>query len=917
MKPKMSSVFSRLAPLVLLLTVPSLAEAAGDVAAHRTEQDVKDSLKAALPFLEDKVASTIKDGASTPVAFHGEAQLRSMFHRYTSLVDSSYLFLARQGFVLGGEEPILKVGMVVTPGRNTVMWAKFGMSASYAGHNQYSFLNPQQSGDNVGHSYVIQHHNANKKVGVFEDMSAGIAIRTKPASFMLKMGAMNWNEASPLSIWKAQPRMFAWEYLPYEIEQPIAEYYKYNIAKGEKVGRAAWNKKPFQGIDFSITDIPGDFTGYFLYGAGDPYDRFERNSMDMAVDLAYEGDEGSIAGTGIGDAYRKHVFYRLSKKFSPELQVGFNNGYIITSTDIVNAGFKYDFIFNSKFDVGLYNSLWQVGNEKVQLKDKASYQKILEAGVDTAITVGEGYILDPKYFSIDARGTIGKVSYMADVGLSMVDTTFISIDNSSYPTGDTTYKNLHVKEDGTFSSIEGSNTYVEPGKIYRDSTTDALKNTDLALFLSMEYKSKVDVGVEFLYAGKNFYSPYSFVMPHDGFYASGSNLLGAGKFLGSEASPYSKNMFGTGITVKPHFPWYGHMKVKYGFNRQLSEGRDILFFPYRLNGASMVASFNDYYNKWGLGRLTENYYFLNSQGGYDVKDSLAKHPTNRIGDESYGTLKSGRTIQSPTSGGMRADAHVVTEGFVPYSNPMDAIFNIYSMSSLVTQERDLSEIWDDNTRSFVDRRQDIKGVRVEDEKGVQYYSMLDDTLEIRNADSTVISKEVVKTKSSTGFVPVSMKNSFNLAFDWALDIGKYIGYRNDLFLSLYYEVNGASKGFVPFAVNAESDDVFMMSHYLRSEPAIALTKEFYLLGLIGWERWMSDKAWVGEYEGEGTAKRLVGLKKSKIETTDLALGLGFDWDMMKRVSLHGRYKWSSHKDETLPDVRYDMHAIFLELKAYF
>ena len=41
-------------------------------------------------------------------------------------------------------------------------------------------------------------------------------------------------------------------------------------------------------------------------------------------------------------------------------------------------------------------------------------------------------------------------------------------------------------------------------------------------------------------------------MPVDAFYAFGSNLLGAGKFLErSEASPYSQNMAGINLTV-PH-----------------------------------------------------------------------------------------------------------------------------------------------------------------------------------------------------------------------------------------------------------------------------------------------------------------------------------------------------------------------------
>ncbi len=936
MKPKLSSVFSRLVPLALLVAIPTLGQPVGDLAAHRTEEEVTDSLKKALPFLEDKVASTIVNGASTPIAFHGEVQFRSYFHNYYNLADSSSLSLAEQGFKLGGDEPLIKLGMIITPNRNTVMYAKAGFSASYQGVNQKPFLNPSDSLED-GYSFAVTHHNANKSVGIMEDMSAGIAIRTAPASFQLQMGAMNWNEASPLSIWKAQPRMFAWEYLPYEVEAPIAEYYRDNIAKGEKTGRAAWNKKPFQGIDFKITDLPGDIKGYFMYGFGQPYDRYQRNAMDMAVDLGYAGDEGAMVETGIADSYRKHMFYRINKKFMPELTVGFNNGYIFTSSDITSAGFKYDYLFNNKFDIGLYNSVWKIGNEEITLNDKASFDAIIAgAGSESAISIGEGYWLEPKYYSVDFRGNIGsKFSYMADIGFSSVDTTFVQIQHSDQQT---------VLSDGTFSKyetekIEDGGSYVAPGKLtpgsiesIRNGNTwgngNAIAN-NAALFLEMTYHSKVNVTVDMMYAGNKFNSPYSFIADMDAFFARGSNLIGPAKFLGNEASPYTSNMFATGVTVKPEVPWYGHLKVKYGINSQLSAGRDVLFFPYRLNGSSVVASFNNYFSKWGLGKVTETYDFnYNQHFDNPADDGYANHAVSRIGDESYGSYigdnpasgdagKYGaRTILSPSSGGMRADAHSLYEGFVPYTDPTDVIFNHFAKSSLVQQDRDLSQIWNDTLRQFVDVRNNIKDIRIVDGSDTTYYSMNDNsnTLGIANAAKTDTVYSVVKTTSSTGFVPVSQKSSFNFAFDWALDLGKYVGYNNDLFLSMYYEVNGVTRSFKPLAFDSENEDVMMMSHYIRTEPAIAITPDFYVLGLFGWERWIAGTSWLQDLDDDGN---FVGFSKQEIKTTDIALGLGFDWDFAKRVGFHGRYKWFTHSDESISSARYNSHAIAFELKAYF
>jgi hypothetical protein len=385
--------------------------------------------------------------------------------------------------------------MIISPNRNATLWATVGLSASFQGVNTSSFLNPKtHSVDGDGElvedrkpgvwSYSFQHHNANRSTGVFEDLSAGMAIRTKPISFMLNMGAVNWNEASPLSVWKAQPKTFAWDYMPYEMEEPVLEYYKNNIAIGEQVGRSAWNKKSFQGINLALTNAPGDLQFYFMYGAGEPYDVYERNSLDMGVDLGYAGDEGGIVETGTGDTYRKTAFYRVAKRFSPAFTLGFNNGFINTSSDIVNAGFKYDYIFNSKFDVGLFNSSWNVNGEDLTIHDKASYDKVMTLDTGSvATTVGQGYWLNPVFFSMDARGNInGKFSYMADVGFSTVETTYVSISNNSYATP------LSIVQDTTgkhFSDLrldaDGEMNPVAPGSIHETWSTLSIRDVDHVL----------------------------------------------------------------------------------------------------------------------------------------------------------------------------------------------------------------------------------------------------------------------------------------------------------------------------------------------------------------------------------------------------------------------------------------------------
>ena len=910
MKPIKSSVFARLAPLILSISLPLLSQVpVGDLAAHRGDEEVLDSLSKAMPFLGDKVSSTIKNGASQPVAFHGTIQMRSLYTHSYNLADSSFLYLARQGFMLGGDEPVIKLGMIVSPNRNTVLWSTLGLSASYQGVNSNFFLKPNED----GYTYSFQHHNANRSFGVYEDLSAGMAIRTKPISFMLNMGAVNWTEFSPLSVYKAQAKNFAWWYYPYEMEEPISSFYKDNLITGELTGRSAWHKKSFQGINLSLMNAPGDIQFSFLYGSADPYDMYDRASLDMGVDLGYAGDEGGIVETGTGDPYRKSLYYRIAKRFNSALTVGFSNGYVRTNDDIVNAGFKYDYIFNSNFDVGLYNSSWNIGNETVNLDSKANYNKILSSSdTVTATTVGEGFWLDPTIFSVDFSGDIkGKFTYLADIGFTMVETTYVAIDNASYSTP--------LATDGTtFNTIANKDSVVEPGSIYSTRTSDPLKHSDIAFSLKGVYHSNVDVGLEVVYAGKNYYSPYSYVAPIDGFFAKGSNEYGESKFLGSETSPYTSNMLGTELFVKPNIPWYGHLKVKYGINTQPNSGRDIVFFPYRLNGASVVHGLNRYYNKWGIGKLTETYDFDHHQGGIDKKGSQAQHPIDRVGDESYGSYTGGddaRVILSPTSGGLRADANSLYEGFVPYGNNVTAmILNHFSKSSLVSQERNISEVWNDAERKFVDNRNvinatnDNNGVAIIEDGDTTYYKMSDSQMTTDKGDTVT-----VDTVSATGFVPTSKKSSFHAVFDWGLDISKYIPYDKDLILSLYYEFSGVNRGFKPMSFSTSDNDNMMISHYLYVQPAIAATKSLYFVGLFGLEKWLSGKSWIPVYDNNS----FVGFEKSKISTTDYALGFGFDWDFMKRVSLHGRYKWYTHTDDMLPEMRYNNNSIAFELKAFF
>jgi hypothetical protein len=164
-----------------------------------------------LDDLDARTRSTLLFGGSSPVSFSGEARVKFQDHYMRDFPLFMKEDRARMGVGYEGNESILRLGMVVRPNRSTVLWSKIGFQHTMPGN----FLNGNQPPGQDGFEPIQDRHDKMEITGnIHEDMSAGLAIRTVPASAWLRMGNVLWTEASPLTIWKAQPRTFAWEYLP-------------------------------------------------------------------------------------------------------------------------------------------------------------------------------------------------------------------------------------------------------------------------------------------------------------------------------------------------------------------------------------------------------------------------------------------------------------------------------------------------------------------------------------------------------------------------------------------------------------------------------------------------------------------------------------------------------------------------------
>jgi hypothetical protein len=772
--------------------------------ARAAEESAFDSETGAIPAedaLESKVRSTLLFGGSSPVSFSGEGRLRISqhdFYNYPSLLETDQTWTQANW---EGNESMLRLGMVVRANRNAVLWSKIGFQSTLPGN----YIGPGATNPGATHpdlpGYTREqnrHDKSDVAATIHEDMAAGLAIRTIPASFWVRMGNVIWTEASPLTIWKSQPRTFAWDYLPFEVEQPVSRYYEYNIAKGEKSGRAAWNKKPFNGIDFRSINLPLGLQASLMYGTFERYDNFEREFIDFSNDLAYAGDATEAKQQGIGDSYR-HMFHgRLAmEKVYRDIIVGLNAVAIVYDDDIANNA-----IWRKNFDMS---------SEKLRNARDSS------TNLNVPFYSGSGFYKEPKVLSVDAKGSLNdNLDFHIDIAGSRVDTTWRTFGADS-----TSFEDAQNRR-RVFAT---------------DRSVTAHSDIALAAFARLRSKYGVPVQADLAYIPKGFYSPFSFVSPQDAFFPVGSNMVGAGKFITrGEGSPYAQNMTGINLTVAPNVG-YGHFRVTYGQHFQPKVARDLLYFPYRLNGQDLNSAFQSSYNRWG-NNMVDN-------------SVLSGKYANRLGDESFHTKDYGGPM-GPEGGGLRSDYLSMFEGFVPYENQAQA---------------------DSNSNAFM--------------------------------STTTIT-------TASPYVPQHRKFAFNLELDGALDIGPAIGYAHDLFLSGYFSVNGVSSSLRP--ITMDEKDMMLWGTYVRVEPAIALADKFYVLGLGGYENWRSNMAYM---KIKNPANGEINVERAPIDYKDYALGIGFDWDFVSRVGLHGRYKWMKHTDEFFSANDWATYVSSAEIKMWF
>jgi hypothetical protein len=369
-------------------------------------------------------------------------------------------------------------------------------------------------------------------------------------------------------------------------------------------------------------------------------------------------------------------------------------------------------------------------------------------------------------------------------------------------------------------------------------------------------------------------------LPADVFFPYESNLVGVGKFAGADnGTPYVSNMVGSNLTTKLPVA-NGHAKINFGFHSQLEKGSDLIFLPWRLNGTAFNYSLNASSSRYDGATLTDAYMLGNPPlNGTDLKGTALRHGVNiparfrqvrRFGDEFYNAKNpSGDGSTDPVVDSMRWNPYAPQPGLAGgIRNDYLATFEAFGAYQL-----------------RADSAQRLKDL------------------------------DVILANRETGVLPQSKKATQNLSIDIAKDIARYWGGKNSIFLAFYGAMNSVTKSGAPFPTTSAGDDVLLSSYYLRFEPVVQITPKFYLIGLIGHERWKSDYGVASIDSVTGLNPDRVPINRNTsisvnenianpanwhaapIDYSDWSYGIGADIDLASRVGLHLRLQRFTHEDK--------------------
>lgn len=861
-----------------------------------------DTMEQNLDYLESSIRKSLKGGGSKPVSFSGEAVFRFIGTSYQEYP----IWMSDDNTESKNSIAGIRVAMVAAPHKNLRLWSKIAFNASLYGTNKPTSLSENSTapgvdsiGPNAYQTTPQTGHFDPKSAALFEDMCAGVTAAVGKATTTIKLGGALWTEASPLTVWKGQNRLFGWDYVPYELEQPSAQYYEYATTKGERVGRAAWNKKPFQGFQWESVDLPAKL--YFMLTLGN-YEGFQKWSPTAANTnntngLMYTDAAAGIRtinskGTGIGDLYRDATVARIAIG-----EIPLPGGQALPITAGLNfINFKLDDDYAKQFQYafdfgGLSNNydahpLQAWGVKRLLTKSDTIIQKagrpdslvhrVFQSFSDSVYK--SNFFVNFKTISFDARQNVpGKIGFLVDIGLNKTDTSYFKLQDSGATTSAELRRYHGVADSAT---IQNARKYEVIS--HKESGWTPAIYAQVSNLISGTYGNSfpLDVGIQSVFAPKNFYSGTSFIMPGDFFFPYEANLVGAGKFAGYDGgTPYVANMTGANLTLKYTKVRNGHLRMNVGYHTQLESGSNLLWIPWRLNGTAFKLSLHQSSTQYDGQGLTDD--FLRgdpafSGAGTEITTPGTFRQIRRFGNDFY-------FFQNP-NGVPRRNTYAPTPGLAG-------------------------------------------GIRNDFMSTFENFA----ALRMRRADPASLEQDTIamRSMSMAGELPQATKATQNLSIDYGQDISTLWSGSHPLFLGVYAAFNGVTTGGL---ANPSDDKTLLSGYLLRAEPVFQVHEKFWLIGLIGQERWYSryGVAAIDSVSGYAPAADKQwwdpkNWRSAPINYTDWVFGGGFDWNLAPRVELHTRLQYFTHRDDGVSEEiaaakgknDYEAWSLHAETKMWF
>lgn len=471
------------------------------------------------------------------VGFSGVLYSRGFNHRYLKMPQYLWPDASRTSM---DANFTLKVGVNATSFLKA--WSMVSFGYDFAGHfmNRKATLHPRtvdlsslggatNEPDTVAGDYsrapYLQDKNR-ESARIFEDLNAGVDIRTEPVDANIRAGSAMWVEGSPFTIWKRDPRpKLAWYYETYEPEQSSYQYYTQKFFyRRNDLGRLSWPKKPFGGIEADAFRMPYDLGLQldFAQPSNMLPTKTDGNTYNAPGDAEALGSINSLGQLYYGRLTKKKVFKDVmlgANALWVELPEDIINQTVYSSTSTTTQGFRYQF---------------RDGMEPFYTK--------------------------PRVFSLDARGNLGPAWFMqADVALAYEDSVIYHLPDSL--------------------ANDTSKTY--SGAIYNGTFPRSYAKSSLnpAAYLKLNKSGELPMETELFYAAKDFWSPYAmteYAVPVH----RDEMKLGTGSFS------YQPNLIGLSWKVSPKVST-GFLSFTVGQHVQAEAGKDVLRFQHNLNGREL------------------------------------------------------------------------------------------------------------------------------------------------------------------------------------------------------------------------------------------------------------------------------------------------------------------------------------------